>query len=84
LRPLRRPRQFGADFRYHTQFIIHDGDSIVIGDGDPTFGDSEYLKASGWGTTTVFESWADQLQKQASPPCEMSSSMTVFSTDELI
>ena len=55
--------KLGPDFRYRTQLIIHDGDAIIVGDGDPTFGDAEYLKKSGWSTTTVFESWADQLQK---------------------
>jgi D-alanyl-D-alanine carboxypeptidase/D-alanyl-D-alanine-endopeptidase (penicillin-binding protein 4) len=55
--------KLGPDFRFRTLLIYHDGDLILIGDGDPTFGDAEYLKKAGWGVTTVFDNWAAQLKK---------------------
>lgn len=54
----------GADFSFRTQLILHDGDLIVIGDGDPTLGDYELLKKVGWDVNTVFSNWAAVLQKQ--------------------
>lgn len=54
----------GKDFRFKTRFAINGNrDVAVVGDGDPTFGDSEYLKATGWTSTTVFEHWASELKK---------------------
>jgi D-alanyl-D-alanine carboxypeptidase/D-alanyl-D-alanine-endopeptidase (penicillin-binding protein 4) len=53
----------GADFRFRTLLVRHDQDLILVGDGDPTFGDVEMLKKAGWGTTTVFQNWAEQLKK---------------------
>ena len=55
--------QFGPDFRFRTQLFLRDGDLILVGDGDPTFGDAEYLKKAGWKVTTVYENWAAQLKK---------------------
>jgi serine-type D-Ala-D-Ala carboxypeptidase/endopeptidase (penicillin-binding protein 4) len=54
----------GTDFRFRTRFAINGtGDVALVGDGDPTFGDSEYLEATGWTSTTVFEHWAAELKK---------------------
>lgn len=53
----------GSDFRFQTLLVRHDQDLIIVGDGDPTFGDAEMLKKVGWGTTTVFQNWAEQLKK---------------------
>ena len=55
---------FGADFRFRTLLVKHGDDLILIGDGDPTIGDSELLKKSGWEITTLFKNWADGLQKK--------------------
>ena len=55
--------KLGPDFRFRTLLILHDGDVILVGDGDPTFGDAEYLRKAGWGVTTVFDNWAAQLKK---------------------
>lgn len=52
----------GADFRFRTLLAIQGEDLVIWGDGDPTLGDVEMLKKVGWGTTTVFESWAEQLK----------------------
>ena len=55
--------RFGPDFKFRTTLLLHDGDLVLIGDGDPSFGDSEYLRRVGWKTTTVFENWAERLKK---------------------
>jgi len=54
-------QRLGPDFRFRTQLIWHDGDLILIGDGDPTFGDAELLKKVGWQTDTVYKNWAAVL-----------------------
>jgi D-alanyl-D-alanine carboxypeptidase/D-alanyl-D-alanine-endopeptidase (penicillin-binding protein 4) len=55
--------ELGADFKFKTLLIQHGQDVVLIGDGDPTFGDAEFLKKLGWNTTTVFERWAQELKK---------------------
>lgn len=55
--------RFGADFKFHTTLLLHNGDLVLVGDGDPSFGDAEYLKRVGWKPTTVYENWAAQLKK---------------------
>ncbi len=59
--------RLGADFKFRTQLIFHDGDLIIIGDGDPTFGDAELLSRVGWDVNTVFKNWADGLKKLTLP-----------------
>jgi D-alanyl-D-alanine carboxypeptidase/D-alanyl-D-alanine-endopeptidase (penicillin-binding protein 4) len=54
---------FGPDFKFRTILFKHGDDLVLIGDGDPTFGDSEYLRKVGWQVTTVYEGWAAQLRK---------------------
>jgi D-alanyl-D-alanine carboxypeptidase/D-alanyl-D-alanine-endopeptidase (penicillin-binding protein 4) len=53
----------GPDFKFRTTLVRVGEDLVVIGDGDPTFGDAEFLKHAGWNVTTVFQGWAAQLQK---------------------
>jgi serine-type D-Ala-D-Ala carboxypeptidase/endopeptidase (penicillin-binding protein 4) len=55
--------QLGGDFKFRTQLVFHDGDLILIGDGDPTFGDAELLNKVGWDVMTVFNNWAGALKK---------------------
>lgn len=55
--------RFGPDFKFRTMLIQHGSDLVLIGDGDPSFGDAEYLKRVGWKPTTVYENWAEQLKK---------------------
>jgi D-alanyl-D-alanine carboxypeptidase/D-alanyl-D-alanine-endopeptidase (penicillin-binding protein 4) len=55
---------FGSDFQFTTKLLRHGDDLYLIGDGDPTFGDAELLKKSGWGVRTVFQSWAGELKKR--------------------
>ncbi len=53
---------FGPDFKFRTLLLQHNKDLVLIGDGDPTLGDSELLRKSGWDSTTLFKNWAKQLK----------------------
>src|SRR5438874_1115757 len=52
----------GADFKFRTMLVQRGDDLILVGDGDPAFGDAELLKKSGLSANTVFEQWATQLK----------------------
>lgn len=54
----------GPDFKFRTMLLFREGDLILVGDGDPTLGDAELLKKSGWDVTTVFRNWADILKQK--------------------
>lgn len=54
----------GADFKFHTLLVKHGNDLILVGDGDPTLGDAEFLRRVGWDVTTVFNNWAEGLKKR--------------------
>lgn len=56
--------KLGPDFQFKTMLVGHNGDVALVGDGDPTFGDAELLKKSGWDVTTVFKNWADGLKQR--------------------
>jgi D-alanyl-D-alanine carboxypeptidase/D-alanyl-D-alanine-endopeptidase (penicillin-binding protein 4) len=53
----------GPDFKFRTLLLKHNNDLVLIGDGDPSLGDAEMLKKSGWDATTLFKNWAEQLKK---------------------
>jgi D-alanyl-D-alanine carboxypeptidase/D-alanyl-D-alanine-endopeptidase (penicillin-binding protein 4) len=55
---------FGSDFKFRTTLARRGDDLILIGDGDPSFGDAELLKRAGWESSTVFANWADMLKKR--------------------
>lgn len=55
--------RFGPDFKFRTSLVLHEGDLVLIGDGDPSFGDAEYLRRVNWKPTTVFEKWAERLKQ---------------------
>jgi serine-type D-Ala-D-Ala carboxypeptidase/endopeptidase (penicillin-binding protein 4) len=55
--------RYGPGFKFHTMLLMHGDDLVMIGDGDPSFGDAEYLRRVGWKATTVYENWAAQLKK---------------------
>jgi D-alanyl-D-alanine carboxypeptidase/D-alanyl-D-alanine-endopeptidase (penicillin-binding protein 4) len=59
--------RLGSDFKFRTQLVFHNGDLILIGDGDPTFGDVELLSRYGWDVNTVFKNWAAGLKKMNLP-----------------
>ncbi len=52
----------GADFKFSTQLLLHDGDLVVRSDGDPTIGDVELLKTIGWSVDTTYQGWAEQIK----------------------
>jgi D-alanyl-D-alanine carboxypeptidase/D-alanyl-D-alanine-endopeptidase (penicillin-binding protein 4) len=56
--------KLGTDFQFKTTLAIRDGDIAFIGDGDPSLGDAEMLRKSGWDADTVFKNWAQMLQKR--------------------
>jgi D-alanyl-D-alanine carboxypeptidase/D-alanyl-D-alanine-endopeptidase (penicillin-binding protein 4) len=56
--------RLGPEFQFQTLLVQHGPDLIIIGDGDPTLGDAEMLKKSGWDVVTVFKAWADGLRKR--------------------
>lgn len=55
---------FGAERTFRTLLVQKGPDLVLIGDGDPTFGDAELLrqKKSAWKITTVYETWAEGLK----------------------
>ncbi|MEM8876001.1 MAG: D-alanyl-D-alanine carboxypeptidase/D-alanyl-D-alanine-endopeptidase [Planctomycetota bacterium] len=56
----------GPDFRFRTLLVEREVNGRrevgVIGDGDPTIGDSELLAQFGWTTTTTLDQWARILE----------------------
>ncbi len=52
----------GADFKFRTMLVSRGRDLILVGDGDPTFGDAELLRRVDWTATTVFRQWAKGLK----------------------
>ena len=54
---------FGPGFVFRTRLVSHDGDLILVGDGDPAFGDAELVTRWGADVTTVFRQWAAGLAK---------------------
>jgi D-alanyl-D-alanine carboxypeptidase/D-alanyl-D-alanine-endopeptidase (penicillin-binding protein 4) len=55
--------RLGPGFEFRTQLVAHDGDLILVGDGDPAFGDAELVTRWGGDVDTVFRQWAAQLAK---------------------
>jgi serine-type D-Ala-D-Ala carboxypeptidase/endopeptidase (penicillin-binding protein 4) len=53
--------RLGAGFKFRTLLLLHGGNLVLIGDGDPTLGDAELLKKVGWSVDTVFKTWAAGL-----------------------
>ncbi len=55
--------KLGSSFRFETKLVRKGDDLAIIGDGDPTLGDSDLLRKVGWSSTTLFEAWAASLVK---------------------
>ena len=57
--------KLGPNFKFKTELrMTPERDLVLIGDGDPSLGDAEYLKKVGWKSTTLFEWWAVQLREK--------------------
>ena len=56
--------RLGPDFKFRTSFLAGEHDVALVGSGDPSFGDAEFLRPVQWDVTTVFENWADHLAKR--------------------
>ncbi len=54
----------GSDFKFRTVLLVRNSDAILLGDGDPSFGDAELLRSINWTATTTFEKWADELNRR--------------------
>ncbi len=52
--------QLGSDFNFHTTFGLLGDDLVVVGDGDPGFGDPVLSKSD--NLTGVFDDWAEKLK----------------------
>lgn len=55
--------QLGPDYQFRTLLAIRDVDLVVIGGGDPTFGDEKLAAARNESMTAVFKDWARVLKK---------------------
>ncbi|QOV88948.1 D-alanyl-D-alanine carboxypeptidase/D-alanyl-D-alanine endopeptidase [Humisphaera borealis] len=53
----------GPDFKFSTRLLLVGQDLVLIGDGDPTFGDPAFTKEKGFKPTSDFEAWAARLQQ---------------------
>lgn len=56
--------KLGGDFQFRTTLAGNGTDLVLIGDGDPTLGDTELLRKVGWGVDTVFKTWAEMLKQR--------------------
>lgn len=54
--------RLGPDFKFRTVLAIRDTDLVVIGGGDPTFGDQRLAEARGETITAVFHEWARAIK----------------------
>ena len=56
--------RLGPGFKFRTSFLAGEADVALVGAGDPSFGDAEFLRPVKWDVTTVFEGWADHLVRR--------------------
>jgi D-alanyl-D-alanine carboxypeptidase/D-alanyl-D-alanine-endopeptidase (penicillin-binding protein 4) len=59
----------GPNFTFRTLLAQRGEDLVIVGDGDPSFGDAQVLKKAGWESTTVFQQWAAQLRRAGLAAC---------------
>jgi len=60
--------KLGPDFKFRTLLLSDGQDLILVGDGDPSFGDADMLKKVGWDVNTVFQTWAAGLAQRKLGP----------------
>ena len=63
--------ELGPDYRFETKLYLRptetagEYDVLVVGGGDPTFGDAELFNGvDGWGVRTVLDGWAALLRER--------------------
>lgn len=77
--------ELGPQFAFETILAIDNGNLIVIGDGDPGFGDEKLHKGRGETITAPFERWADTLRQRGltSLPGDLLIDETIFDDQRL-
>lgn len=56
--------RLGGDFQFETILALRGKDLVIIGGGDPAFGDPKLAKARGLTITSVFREWAAALRQK--------------------
>ncbi|HEY1684810.1 MAG TPA: D-alanyl-D-alanine carboxypeptidase/D-alanyl-D-alanine-endopeptidase [Tepidisphaeraceae bacterium] len=54
--------RLGTNFQFHTRLLQHGNDLIIVGDGDPTFGDSDLNPPTHASPSAVLQQWASALK----------------------
>jgi D-alanyl-D-alanine carboxypeptidase/D-alanyl-D-alanine-endopeptidase (penicillin-binding protein 4) len=55
--------RLGPDFKFHTRLLQRGNDLVIVGDGDPTFGDSDLNPPAHASPTAVLEKWVTALKQ---------------------
>ncbi|MDO8629715.1 MAG: D-alanyl-D-alanine carboxypeptidase, partial [Phycisphaerales bacterium] len=56
--------ELGPEFAFETVLATDGRNLLVIGDGDPGFGDEKIHRARGESPAATFEAWADELRRR--------------------
>jgi len=62
--------RLGPEFKFKTRLLVKpvpgtgEVDAVIVGDGDPSFGDAELLKKFNWDVDTVYKTWAAKLKER--------------------
>ena len=54
--------RLGSDYQFTTSLSIRGKDLVVVGGGDPSFGDEKLCQQNGQAVTAVFHEWAAKLK----------------------
>lgn len=57
-------QKLGGSFKFRTTLYQRGDDLVVVGDGDPTFGDAELLRPHGGSPVSLFQAWAELLKSR--------------------
>lgn len=55
--------RLGKDYQFRTVLAVREKDLVVVGGGDPSFGDERIAAAQGHAITAVFHAWAEKLKQ---------------------
>ena len=56
--------RLGGEFQFRTLLVQRGRDLVIVGDGDPTFGDAELFREFNWQFDGVFPRWAQLLRER--------------------